>query len=75
MRPVIRVSSFLCAIVALLATLLGLHAGPALAQEGKVTLQWLGQSAFKITSPKGKVIVTDPWLKANPLTPAEFKNL
>jgi L-ascorbate metabolism protein UlaG (beta-lactamase superfamily) len=39
------------------------------------TVQWLGQSAFKITSPKGKVIVTDPWLKANPITPAEYKNL
>lgn len=38
-------------------------------------LQWLGQSVFCITSPKGKVILTDPWLKANPLTPPEFKNL
>lgn len=36
---------------------------------------WLGQSAFKITSPGGKTIVTDPWLKANPLTPPEYKNL
>jgi len=40
-----------------------------------VSVQWLGQSAFKITSPQGKVIVTDPWLKANPLTPPEFKAL
>ena len=38
-------------------------------------VQWLGQSAFRITTAAGKVIVTDPWLKANPLTPAEFKNL
>jgi L-ascorbate metabolism protein UlaG (beta-lactamase superfamily) len=40
-----------------------------------VSVQWLGQSAFKITSPQGKVIITDPWLKANPLTPIEFKTL
>jgi L-ascorbate metabolism protein UlaG (beta-lactamase superfamily) len=45
------------------------------AQTKGPTVQWLGQSAFKITSPNGKVIITDPWLKANPLTPAEFKNL
>ena len=38
--------------------------------QAQVTIQWLGQSTFKITSPKGKVIVTDPWLKANPVTPA-----
>jgi L-ascorbate metabolism protein UlaG (beta-lactamase superfamily) len=42
---------------------------------GKTTVQWLGQAAFKITSPGGKVIITDPWLKANPLTPAAYKDL
>jgi L-ascorbate metabolism protein UlaG (beta-lactamase superfamily) len=47
----------------------------AWAQQGVVKLQWLGQSAFKITSPTGKTIITDPWLKANPLTPVEFKTL
>lgn len=36
---------------------------------------WLGQSAFKITSPGGKVIVTDPWLRTNPITPAAYKQL
>lgn len=36
---------------------------------------WLGQSAFKITTPAGQVIVTDPWLRANPLTPPTFKQL
>lgn len=44
-------------------------------QEPGTSVQWLGQSTFKITSPAGKVIITDPWLKANPLTPPEFKNL
>jgi hypothetical protein len=36
---------------------------------------WLGQSAFKITTPGGKVIVTDPWLRTNPLTPPAYKQL
>jgi L-ascorbate metabolism protein UlaG (beta-lactamase superfamily) len=42
---------------------------------GKVSVLWLGQSAFKITTPTGKVIVIDPWLTANPKTPAEYKKL
>lgn len=42
---------------------------------GKVTVQWLGQSATKITTPGGKVIVIDPWLTSNPKTPEAFKRL
>lgn len=41
----------------------------------KAEVMWLGQAAFRITSPGGKVIVTDPWLRTNPLTPPEFKQL
>jgi L-ascorbate metabolism protein UlaG (beta-lactamase superfamily) len=51
-----------------------LVAGPALAQ-GKVLVQWFGQSAFKITTPTGKVIVIDPWLTGNPRTPEAYKKL
>lgn len=40
-------------------------------KEVKVT--FLGQSAFKIVSPKGVVIYIDPFLSANPRTPAEMK--
>ncbi|MGA8048773.1 MAG: MBL fold metallo-hydrolase, partial [Burkholderiales bacterium] len=47
----------------------------ALAQDGKTHLLWLGQSCFRITTPGGKVIVTDPWLVKNPITPAKYKNL
>ena len=47
----------------------------AFAQSGKVEVQWLGQAAFKITSVEGKVIMVDPWLKTNPKTPAEWKDL
>lgn len=46
---------------------------PAAAARTEVV--WLGQSAFKITTPGGKVIVTDPWLRTNPLTPPAYKQL
>ena len=45
------------------------------AGSGKVVVQWLGQAAFKFTSPTGKVIVIDPWLTTNPKTPEAFKKL
>jgi L-ascorbate metabolism protein UlaG (beta-lactamase superfamily) len=54
---------------------LALAAAPALAQQGKVEVLWLGQAAFRITSPSGKVIVIDPWLTRNPVTPAQYKDL
>lgn len=40
-----------------------------------VELTWLGQAAFRIVGPAGQVVVTDPWLRTNPLTPAAFKQL
>lgn len=52
-----------------------LHCAWAQPATGKTEVLWLGQSAFRITTPGGKVIVTDPWLKLNPLTPPEYKNL
>jgi L-ascorbate metabolism protein UlaG (beta-lactamase superfamily) len=61
-----------------LAGLLGLIvaiASPLAAAQGKVQIQWLGQSAMKITTPGGKVIVIDPWLTTNPKTPDEYKKL
>ena len=42
---------------------------------GKVGVLWLGQSAFKITTTTGKVIVIDPYLTANPKTPEQYKKL
>jgi L-ascorbate metabolism protein UlaG (beta-lactamase superfamily) len=35
---------------------------------GKTQLLWYGQSAYKITTPSGKVIFIDPWLE-NPANP------
>ena len=40
-----------------------------------VEVVWLGQAAFKITSPGGKVIVTEAWLRTNPITPPAYKKL
>ncbi|MDE1982786.1 MAG: MBL fold metallo-hydrolase, partial [Betaproteobacteria bacterium] len=42
---------------------------------GKTEVLWLGQSATRITTPGGKVILVDPFLTKNPKTPAEYKNL
>jgi L-ascorbate metabolism protein UlaG (beta-lactamase superfamily) len=39
------------------------------------TLQWYGQSAFKIATPGGKVIVIDPFITQNPKTPEALKDL
>ena len=59
----------------LAAITLGLHGAASAAETGKVQVQWLGQSAFKFTSVKGKVIVIDPFLTANPKTPEHYKKL
>ncbi len=52
------------------------HTGSASAA-GKTQLQWFGQSAFKLTTPAGKVLWIDPWL-TNPVNPngkTELANL
>lgn len=41
----------------------------------KTIVQWFGQSAFRITTPGGKVILVDPFLTENPKTPAKYKDL
>ena len=38
-------------------------------------IQWFGQSALKITTPGGKVIVIDPFITKNPKTPKDLKDL
>ena len=63
------------AALALGSVLTALVPAVAHAADGKVTVQWFGQSAFKITSPTGKVILIDPFLTKNPKTPAEHKDL
>jgi L-ascorbate metabolism protein UlaG (beta-lactamase superfamily) len=36
-------------------------------------LTWLGHASFRITTPSGSVIVMDPWVLSNPVTPAPDK--
>jgi L-ascorbate metabolism protein UlaG (beta-lactamase superfamily) len=43
--------------------------------QGKIELQWFAQSAFKLTTPDGKIVMIDPWLTGNPKTPPEWKDL
>lgn len=40
-----------------------------------VELQWFGQSAVKIKTVSGKVILIDPFISKNPKTPEKFKDL
>lgn len=59
----------------LFALVLSTITGAAFAQSGKTEVLWLGQAAFRITSPGGKVIMIDPFLRKNPKTPPQFKDL
>lgn len=52
-------------ILATIAALFGLSS-PVLAAPTEIT--WYGQSAFRITTPTGKVLLVDPWI-ANPMNP------
>lgn len=54
---------------------IGYGLGPVSEAAGQVTVQWLGQAAFKITTASGKVILIDPWLTKNPKTPEAYKDL
>lgn len=48
---------------------------PDAGKSGSVEVLWLGQSAMRITTVSGKVIVIDPWILTNPKTPPQYKNL
>ena len=67
-------SKKLAGIVAL-AILASWSSLAARAENAKIQIQWLGQSATKITTQGGKVIVIDPFLTKNPKTPEQYKNL
>lgn len=38
-----------------------------------VEAYWLGHSAFQLVSPQGQIILIDPFLKDNPVTPDQWK--
>jgi len=64
-------------IMAALALLAGCATAPApdSVKSGGIEVLWLGQSAMRITTVNGKVILVDPFLTANPKTPPQYKNL
>ena len=47
----------------------------SVASAAEVELLWLGHATTRITSVEGKVIVIDPFLKKNPTTPAQYRDL
>ncbi len=65
------------AIIAQLAVLffLLMTAMPLTPAAWALDIQWYGQSAFKIRTPGGKVILIDPFITGNPKTPKELKDL
>jgi L-ascorbate metabolism protein UlaG (beta-lactamase superfamily) len=60
------VEETLVKVFVFLAALFLSYAYPVSAQETKV--KWFGHAAFAITTPRGKVLLIDPWLK-NPSNP------
>ena len=67
--------SILKRLLGLLCTWAIIALVPAAAETGKIEVLWLGQSATKITTVSGKVILIDPFLTKNPKTPEQYKNL
>ncbi len=61
------------ALVAIVFTARFLTPESVLAEQ--VEVLWLGHSTIRITSVEGKVIVIDPFLKKNPKTPAQYRDL
>ena len=41
----------------------------------QTTIKWLSHACFSITTPKGKVILIDPWISDNPLCPVKMDDL
>ncbi len=61
------------ALITAVFAALSLFASVAFAAE--IEVLWLGHSTVRITSTAGKVIVIDPFLKKNPMTPLKYKDL
>lgn len=70
----ILVSTFFLGIALIVDGVAPLHAQTQ-TKTGKIEVLWLGQSAMRITTVSGKVIMIDPYLTQNPKTPPQYKNL
>ena len=62
----------LSGVIASLALTLA-STGCTLAADGVTQLTWFGHAAFRIVTPKGKILYLDPWL-SNPMNPAAGKD-
>jgi L-ascorbate metabolism protein UlaG (beta-lactamase superfamily) len=60
-------------VCGLVASPVGFAQTPADGQ-GKVKIEWLGHEFYRLTSPKGVVVITSPWL-ANPDGPVPLDSL
>ena len=61
-------TALLAIAVASLSVIANAAPPPPAAGNGTTTIRWLGQAAFEIKTPSGKVLLIDPWLK-NPMNP------
>ena len=57
------------------AVFVALYLFASVAVAAEVEVLWLGHATTRITSVEGKVIVIDPFLKKNPKTPAQYRDL
>jgi L-ascorbate metabolism protein UlaG (beta-lactamase superfamily) len=73
-EPVMRNLKILF-LVFLTGTLAACAGAPVNGPEAKVSVQWLGHAAFRITSVSGKTILIDPFITGNPKLAAEQKDL
>lgn len=48
---------------------------PVLAEKGKVNITWLGHATFEIVTEGGTNLLVDPFIKGNPATPSDKKDL
>lgn len=70
-------ASLLLLVLMAIAVQLLIAQTPSRASRAKKDIQitWLGHAAFELVSSGGTRILIDPFLKENPATPAEFKDL
>lgn len=60
-------AAFVGAVLMLVTAAVPGQAQPAAqAGTGEVTVEWLGWSFYRLTSPTGKVILLNPWVQGNP---------
>ncbi len=72
-----QVSRNILAMIAVMVFVAGCATPPGsdAGKSGNIEVWWLGQSAMRITTVSGKVIMIDPFITANPKTPQQYKDL